>query len=105
MMVPALVHDAEQLANFYARFNKNAIDKEVFLKHLHDLEAGWGAQEQRLSSDGRPFLTGSSFQRPISSGRSRSSVFSSAGILSRKTSLPYSSGLHVSGNALTSNKV
>ena len=52
----------EQLADFYTRFNKDAIEDEVNLTHLQHLEAGWGAQEQRLA-DGRPFLTGDAFSK------------------------------------------
>jgi glutathione S-transferase len=53
----------EQLLEFYQRYNRGAIDAATFLRHLHALESGWGAQEQRLRADGRPFLTGSTFSR------------------------------------------
>ncbi len=52
----------EQLGDFYAKFNSDAIDDDVYLQHLRALESGWGAQEQRLA-DGRPFLTGNSFSK------------------------------------------
>lgn len=52
----------EQLAAFYARFNRDAIDEGTFLGHLQDLERGWAEQEARLA-DGRPFLTGDTFTK------------------------------------------
>lgn len=52
----------EQLAAFYARFNRDEIDEATFLGHLRDLEQGWGEQEARLA-DGRPFLTGDTFTK------------------------------------------
>ena len=52
----------EQLADFHTRFSKDAIEDDVNLTHLQNLEAGWGAQEQRLA-DGRPFLTGDAFSK------------------------------------------
>lgn len=51
----------DQLAEFYARFNDDEIDEDEFLGHLRALEAGYAAQEARLRSDGRPFLTGDTF--------------------------------------------
>ncbi len=53
----------ERLLDFYRRYNDNAIDEATFLTHLRALEASWGAQEQRLRSDNRPFLTGGQFTR------------------------------------------
>jgi len=51
----------EQLAAFYAGFNRDAIDAREYLEHLRALEHGYAQQETRLRSDGRPFLTGDTF--------------------------------------------
>jgi glutathione S-transferase len=51
----------EQLGEFYARFNNNAISKATFVEHLNALETGYAEQNARLRSDGRPFLTGDTF--------------------------------------------
>ncbi|MCP5202114.1 MAG: glutathione S-transferase family protein [Gammaproteobacteria bacterium] len=50
----------EGLAEFYRRFNGNAIELATFHQHLHELEDGYAQQETRLA-DGRPFLTGPDF--------------------------------------------
>ena len=51
----------EQLSKFYSDFNRNEISHETFTKHLHALETGYAAQEDRLKSDDRQFLTGNAF--------------------------------------------
>lgn len=51
----------EQLAEFYAKFNDDAIDEATFREHLRTLETAYEAQQRRLDSDGRPYLTGSQF--------------------------------------------
>ena len=52
----------EKLADFYTKFNNDEIDDATNLEHLQALEAGWGAQNERLA-DGRQFLTGDSFSK------------------------------------------
>ena len=51
----------EHLADFYGRFNRDEIDAQTFVQHLRALEQGWREQDKRLASDGRPYLTGSTF--------------------------------------------
>jgi len=51
----------EQLAEFYAKFNDDAIDEATFVQHLRALESAYEAQQRRLQSDGRNFLTGDQF--------------------------------------------
>ena len=51
----------EQLSKFYSDLNRNEISRETFTQHLHALESGYAAQEERLTSDNRPFLTGNTF--------------------------------------------
>jgi glutathione S-transferase len=51
----------ERLLTFYTLHNRDAIDEAEFIAHLRALEEGWGAQERRLRTDGRPFLTGATF--------------------------------------------
>ncbi len=51
----------DQLAEFYAKFSQDDIDKNEFIRHLHLLESGFAAQEARLHEDGRQFLTGNTF--------------------------------------------
>ena len=41
--------------------NSNSIPKETFAAHLRKLEGGYLAQEERLESDEREFLTGGTF--------------------------------------------
>ncbi len=52
---------SEQLAEFYQRFSGDQIAEHEFITHLHKLEDAYAAQEQRLLSDNREFLTGASF--------------------------------------------
>ena len=47
----------EQLTAFYEKYDRDAIDPEVYLGHLRALEAGY-AHIEALLSDGRPFLLG-----------------------------------------------
>ncbi len=51
----------EQLAAFYAGFNRDAIDAREYLAHLRALENGYAEQERRLHGDGRPYLSGDTF--------------------------------------------
>lgn len=51
----------EQLAEFYAKFNNDAIDEATFREHLQTLESAYATQQQRLASDARPYLTGEQF--------------------------------------------
>ena len=51
----------EQLAEFYAKFNDDAIDEATFRQHLQALESAYEIQQRRLESDGRPYLTGAQF--------------------------------------------
>ncbi|MEQ8660038.1 MAG: glutathione S-transferase family protein [Gammaproteobacteria bacterium] len=51
----------EQLVAFYSGFNHDSIDAAEYLRHLRALEDGYAAQEARLRSDGRPYLTGDTF--------------------------------------------
>jgi glutathione S-transferase len=51
----------EQLAEFYAKFNDDAIDEATFLRHLQALEGAYEIQQHRLESDGRRYLTGEQF--------------------------------------------
>lgn len=51
----------EQLAEFYAKFNDDAIDEATFREHLQSLESAYEAQQRRLESDARPYLTGAQF--------------------------------------------
>ncbi len=51
----------EQLAEFYAKFNDDAIDEATFRGHLQALESAYEIQQRRLESDGRPYLTGEQF--------------------------------------------
>ncbi len=53
----------EKLVDFYSRFDHDTIDATTFVAHLRALESGWGEQEARLVSDGRPFLTGNGFSK------------------------------------------
>jgi glutathione S-transferase len=53
----------EQLVAFYSRYNRDDIDAGTYLEHLRALEAGWGEQDARLVSDGRPFLLGDAFSK------------------------------------------
>lgn len=53
----------EKLLDFYRRYNSDAIDEDTYLHHLRALETGWGAQDARLASDGRQFLTGNTLSR------------------------------------------
>lgn len=51
----------EQLAEFYAKYNNDSIEEATFVEHLRALESGYAEQEQRLLSDGRPYLVGDQF--------------------------------------------
>lgn len=53
----------EKLLDFYRRYNSDTIDEDTYLHHLRALETGWGAQDTRLASDGRLFLTGNTLSR------------------------------------------
>lgn len=51
----------EQLLAFYSKYNRDTIEQETYDRHLHALEVGYARLERLLDSDGRPFLTGSTF--------------------------------------------
>ena len=51
----------EDLANFYADFNKTGVEQATFIEHLHALEKGYGAQNTLLETDGRNYLNGDQF--------------------------------------------
>lgn len=51
----------ERMHDFYRRYDRSAIGESTYDAHLTALEGGFTALERLLTSDARPFLTGSSF--------------------------------------------
>lgn len=50
----------ERLVQFYSAFDRDDIDMQTYARHLAALENGYAMINDLLTSDGRPFLTGSS---------------------------------------------